>query len=245
MGLGTTSGTYTWTLTGSSAVVEAYERCGKLPSELTRHHWVSARRSVNLMLIDWVNRDGAPLWEVQGPTSIALVPETATYTLQPNTVSILDCYYTTVNGLGQGVDQDRIMIPMSRDEYAEFPNKLAPGIPTLYWHSKVQPPTITFYQNPQFGAPQYVVKYYWVAWLQDANLTGAETVDVARLGYEALCADLALWLSRKPTLVGKLDPDLRQEIKTHAAEAWANFASQNREDVPIYLRPKLEGYYEN
>ena len=54
---------------------------------------------------------------------------------------------------------------------------------------------------------------------------------------------LALALARKPTLVGRLDPGLFADIKAHAQEAWESFASTNREDVPINIRPKISSFY--
>ena len=242
----TSSGTYNWSPSNASIAVEAFERCGIAPASLTRHQWLSARMSLQLVLADWSNRQGPNLWKVMGPTTVNLIQGQPTYAVPQNAVYMLDMYYTQVNGLGTGINSDRIMIPISRDEYAEYPNKLQQGTPTVYWYDKLSPiPQFTIYQAPLFSAPSYVINYYWLSRVQDANQASGETPDVPYLGLEALCADLALWLSRKPTLVGRLPPDLKADIKEAAATAWERFSSTNREDVSVSIMPKFGGYWRN
>lgn len=239
-----TSNTFNFQPDAASVITDAFERCGKLPAALQRHDWVSARLSLNLVLLDWSNR-GVNLWKVQGPTQVPLVQGQATYTVSPQAVYLLDMYYTLLNGGGSGVNQDRIMIPISRTQYSEYPNKLQQGTPTVYWYDKLSPtPQFTIYQAPALDfSSGYCLNYYWLQRIQDANATSGETPDIPYLAYEALISDLALWLSRKPTLTGPLPPDLKAEIKAHALEAWLSFADTNREDVPINIRPNLSGFY--
>lgn len=235
---------YQWWLSNGSVIVEAFERCGKLSSSLERRHWISARTSLNLLLVDWTNRQGVNLWKVMGPTQINLIQGQATYTVPTNCAYLLDMYYTQANGAGAGVNSDRIMVPISRTEYAEYPNKLQQGTPTVFWYQKETPvPQFTIYQAPQFAAPDYVLNYYWLSRVMDANVGGGESPDVPYLAMEALCAGLALQLARKPTLTGRLDPALFADIKENAAATWLNFSQTDREDVPLHIMPQMGGYF--
>lgn len=231
-------------MSNASITSEAFERVGRLPTTLQRHDWISARASLNLVLADWGSR-GVNLWEVKGPTQVSLVQGQPTYTVDQTSVTILDMYYSQLNGGGQGVNIDRIMLPISRTEYAQYPNKLQQGTPTVFWYDKLSPvPQFSIYQCPQFSLSDgYCLYYYWLSRIQDANQTSGETPDVPYLALEALCADLAVWLSKKPTLCPGLTPDRRAELKADAATAWERFASTNREDVPIAIRPQTYKYW--
>src|ERR1700744_6113867 len=97
------SGTYNWGLTNADILIEAFDRAQVRPTALTREHLISARRSLNLELQTWANR-GVNLWEVQ-PFTLQIVRGQATYTagngvtnISPNTVSMLDVYYSIING---------------------------------------------------------------------------------------------------------------------------------------------------
>lgn len=240
----TTSGIYDFTLSNASITVEAFERCGRLPATLQRHDWVSARSSLNLVLADWANR-GVNLWKVQGPTQVSLVQGQPTYLVDQTSVSILDMYYSQLGAGGNGCNIDRIMLPISRTEYAEYPNKLQQGTPTVYWYDKLSPiPQFSLYQCPQFSLSDgYCLYYYWLSRIEDASSTSGQTPDIPYLGLEALCADLAVWIAKKPTLAPNLSPQRRAELKADAGLAWERFASTNREDVPIAIRPQTYKYW--
>ena len=66
---GTTSGTYAWGMSNAQVLVEAFERVSptlSLPN-LTRHHFISARQSLNLELDSWSNA-GFNLWKMTSGT---------------------------------------------------------------------------------------------------------------------------------------------------------------------------------
>lgn len=235
------SGTYNYTLDNSSVIVEAFERCGVEPTQLTTSHYLSARRSLNLTLVKWSNR-GVNLWEVIGPVTVPLVTGQATYTVPNNCVTLLDMYYTTVNGGGQGVNIDRIMLPISRTEYAQYPNKQQQGIPSTFWYQKLTPtPQFTIYQAPFQGSPNYQLNYYYMSQIQDANVVGSETPNVPYRFMEALCADTAYSLSQKPALCPNAD---KAFLKLAASEAWTEAMETDREDVPMVLSPNFSGWFQ-
>lgn len=87
------SNSYNWFLDNAGIITEAFGRCGIHPTALTREHFISATRSLNLALAAWSNR-GINLWQVD-LQSIPLVQGIATYYLPSNTVNILDAYIET------------------------------------------------------------------------------------------------------------------------------------------------------
>ena len=115
----TSSGTYTFSLTNGDGVIDALERCGIQKAEMTANHFRTARRQLNLLLTsEWSNRQ-VNLWEVS-LISQALTQGTATYTLPSNVVMVLDAYRSTTSG---GIQTDIFMTPISRDDYASYPQK--------------------------------------------------------------------------------------------------------------------------
>src|SRR5210317_834039 len=121
-----TSGTATFDLDLNNLVEEAYERCGV---ELrTGYEMRTARRSLNLLTIEWANR-GINLWTIE-EGSIPLVQGTATYDLPVDTIDLLDSVIRT----GTGANQTDINISrISVSTYATIPNKNTQGRPIQVW----------------------------------------------------------------------------------------------------------------
>jgi hypothetical protein len=238
---GNPSGTYTFSPPNLSIITEAFDRIRMPPTRLTRHHFDSARMSINLELVDQGNA-GISLWEVV-PGTITLVPGQATYTLPTNIETLTEVYYTQVNGDGSGQNNDRIMVPITRTQFAMIPNKLTPGPPTQYWLQMLAIPQVTLWQVPNIGAPNYVVSYFALQRMQDANLGGGETPDVVYRGLEALTAKLALRLLTK---FGPTDPaqfaSLRAALKEEAETAWANFQIRDQEAGALMIQPNVGNY---
>ena len=107
-----TSGTQTFKLDASDIIEEAYERCGL---ELrTGYDAKTARRSLNILMSDWSNR-GINLWTVVEDTQ-ALTAGTSSYTLDANTVDVLDAVIRR-----DGVDYNLERI--GRSTFVSIPNK--------------------------------------------------------------------------------------------------------------------------
>src|SRR4051812_28959699 len=139
------SGTYNFALPNSGVIYEAFDRIQKRPTEVDRHMLLSARMSLNLELLSWSN-ETFNFWKTTSG-SISLVAGQAAYLLPANLSTLEELYYSQVNGLGPGVNSDRIMVPMERTQYAELTNKLQPGIPTQYWYLMSAPQqTVTVWQ---------------------------------------------------------------------------------------------------
>jgi hypothetical protein len=73
--------------------------------------------------------------------------------------------------------------------------------------------------------------------LQDATLPNGLNVEIPYLWLDALTAGLAHRLARVYA------PQLEQIRKADADEAWQIAATQNVENVPLYIAPAINGYY--
>jgi len=123
-----TTGTTTFNLDVNDLIEEAFERCGK---ELrTGYDFKTARRSLNLLTIEWANR-GINLWTIEQGT-IVMATGQATYPLPVDTIDLMDMVVRTNNG----VQSNQIDINISRiseSTYITLPNKLAQGRPIQVW----------------------------------------------------------------------------------------------------------------
>lgn len=81
-----TSGTYAFNLDFSEIAEEAFERAGK--EMRTGYDLRTARRSFNLMTIEWQNR-GINMWTIDEGT-INLVQGQAEYDLPADTIDLMD-----------------------------------------------------------------------------------------------------------------------------------------------------------
>jgi hypothetical protein len=120
----TTTGTSTFNLDMNDLIEEAFERCGL---ELrTGYDFRTARRSLNLLTIEWANR-GINLWTVE-QGQIVMNTLQAIYPLPVDTIDLLDSVVRTNNG--QGNNQVDINISrISESTYLTIPNKNANGRP--------------------------------------------------------------------------------------------------------------------
>ena len=123
----TTSGTYSYNPSLGELTLYAFNLCGIRNTELAQEHMESARMAANLLLGRWSSQ-GVNLWEVDLQT-IPLIQGVATYNYPANTIVILDGYITVSSGT---TTIDRYILPISRTEYASYPNKTQQGVPTTY-----------------------------------------------------------------------------------------------------------------
>jgi hypothetical protein len=119
-----TSGTTSFNLDLNNIVEEAFERCGI--ESRTGYDLRTARRSMNLLSMEWANR-GINLWTVDQQT-ISLNTGQAIYPLPIDTVDIMDAVIRTQSGS----QYNQIDINISRiaePTYMSIPNKLTTGRP--------------------------------------------------------------------------------------------------------------------
>ena len=160
--------------------------------------------------------------------------EVSTFSVNPNTVVILDAYVTNNDS---GANIDRIILPISRTEYASYPNKEQAGFPTVFWFDRLLAPTVTLWPVPNTdNGPQNLV-YYRVVRIQDASMSNAQTVDVPYLWLEAFAYGLAqrlavIWAPEKLPILAPLSD-----------EAYNIASQQNVETAQQYITPMISGYF--
>ena len=130
----TTAGTSTFNLDLNNLVEEAFERCG---AELrTGYDLRTARRSLNLLTIEWANR-GINLWTVE-QGQIPMVTGQAMYPIPVDTIDLMDMVIRQQPGTLNQIDINISRI--AEPTYLQIPTKLAQGRP------------IQVYINRQSGA---------------------------------------------------------------------------------------------
>jgi hypothetical protein len=118
-----TTGTTAFNLDVNDLIEEAFERCGK---ELrTGYDFKTARRSLNLLTIEWANR-GINLWTVEQGV-IPMVTGQAMYPYPADTIDLMDMVIRQNNGTSNQIDINISRI--AEPTYMSLPNKLAQGRP--------------------------------------------------------------------------------------------------------------------
>lgn len=257
------SGTYSYGITNAGLIYEAFDRIQMRGPELTRHHFISARQSLAMALISWSNR-GINLWRMTGGT-IDLAAGQELYAVPPSTVTLTEVWYSQpdgtqttyltdgygnliLNSSGQPIvtaggsasgnnTTDRLLAPVTREQYAAIPNKYQVGTPTQYWFQRLAQPALTLWQVPSVGAPTYVLRWLGLQQIMDANVAGGETPNVVNRGLDALAAEMAWRLAVK---FG--DNGMVTARKADANEAWEMFAANDTERGPVIMRPNLAPY---
>ena len=122
----TTSSVTTFNLDLNNIVEEAFERCG---AELrSGYDMRTARRSLNLLTIEWANR-GINLWTIE-QGQISLVNGQISYAIPTDTIDLLDTVVRTGTASNQ---QDINISRISESTYSTLPNKNASGRPIQVW----------------------------------------------------------------------------------------------------------------
>ena len=235
----TTSGTTAFNLNLNELVEEAFERCG---AELrTGYDLRTARRSLNLLTIEWANR-GINLWTIE-QGQIAMVQGQIVYDLPVDTIDLLDHVVRTQTGQGQtDINISRISI----DTYSTIPNKNAQGRPIQVWINRqsgaTEPGTgVAYPQINVWPAPEQSNYYTFVYWrlrrIQDAG-NGVTTQDIPFRFIPCMVAGLAFHLSKK--IPGALERT--QMLKAEYEELWQQAADEDREKAALRIAPRQMFY---
>jgi len=131
---------------------------------------------------------------------------------------------------------DRVIMPISRTEYSQTPNKLLQAPPTVFWFDRLINPTITVWPVPD-QTDTYTLNYYVVTQIQDSELTDAQTVDIPYRWLDAMASGLAA------RLAAIYAPERAQMLDAKAEQAYTIAATQDTENVPLYIMPGLSGYF--
>lgn len=219
----------------NAIVEEAFERCGL---ELrSGYDFRTARRSLNLLLLDWANR-GVNLWTVEQGQQV-LTYNQDTYDIPVDTVDLLDHVIRT----GTGTNQTDITITrISGSVYSAIPNKNATGRPIQVWVNRQTGATdaLNVISYPQFVVwpkPDNSTTYTFVYWrlrrMFDVG-NGINGQDIPFRFLPCMVAGLSYMLSMK--LPGA---DTRaQMLKAEYDQQWALAAEEDRDKSPVRFVPR-------
>jgi len=241
----TTTGTSSFNLDLSDLVEESFERCGQ--QLRSGYDFRTARRSLNLLTIEWANR-GINLWTIEQGT-IPMVQGINTYDLPTDTIDLLEHQIRT----NQGQQNNQTDITISRisvSTYSTIPNKLAQGRPIQVWVNRQsgasyptgsnpdRNPQITVWPTPDQGTaqnPYYQFVYWRMRRIQDAG-NAVNTQDIPFRWLNCMVAGLAYYLSMK---LPNIDPQRIVGLKQDYEQQFQFASEEDREKAPIRFIPRM------
>ena len=219
-----TSGTTAFDLSIDDLVEEAFERCGM---RMTGGYQLqSARRSLNLLFLDWANR-GLNLWTIEQDTK-SLSAGNNSVALGNDTVNVLSAVIRTGTGASQ---QDVTIDRISREEYLNLPNKNVQGRPSQIYVERSSTPTAYVYPAAD-GA--YTLVYYRIRRIQDSG-GYTNTTDINFRFLPCLVSGLAYQLALKYA------QDRIGLLKQVYEEDFTRAAMEDRDTASVRITPAL-GY---
>jgi hypothetical protein len=230
-----TSGTTAFSPDFTEIAEEAFERAGR--EMRSGYDLRTARRSMNLMTIEWQNR-GINMWTIDEGT-INLVEDTSEYNLPADTIDLMEQVIRTGSG-NVSTQADLTISRISFATYASIPNKLTKGRPIQVWIQRLRDnPTITVWPVPDKGtgaSPEYIFKYWRMRRIEDAG-SGIQTPDMSFRFLPALMAGLAYHIAMK---IPASEPRLPM-LKAVYNEEFDLAAAEDREKATIRLVPRIYG----
>ena len=124
----TTTGSTLFNLDFTEIAEEAWERAGR--EMRSGYDLRTARRSMNLMTIEWQNK-GINMWTME-QGFINLIPGLATYALPTDTIDLLEQVIRTGSNTSS-TQADLTITRISVSTYATIPNKLQQARPIQVW----------------------------------------------------------------------------------------------------------------
>lgn len=220
------SGSVAFTLDFTDVAEEAFERIGK--TVRTGLDLRTARRSMNLLCIEWQNR-GVNLWTIE-EQSLSLLTGQSTYDIPADTVDVFEHVIRTDAG-DVSLQSDLSVTRINASGYATIPNKLTRGRPLqMYVDRQRDNPKVTFWPVPE--SDNYTLVYWRIRRVMDAG-DGGETPDMPYRFFPALVSGLAYYLALKDPALAQMVPMLQQEY-----ERQFNLAGEeDREKTPMRMVP--------
>jgi len=221
-----TSGTATFNMDFTEIAEEAWERAGR--EMRSGYDLRTARRSMNLMTIEWQNR-GINMWTIDSGT-VSLVSGTSQYDLPADTIDLLDHAIRT-NAGNTSTQSDLTISRIGVSTYASIPNKLSTGRPIQVWVERLATPRINVWPVPDAS---YTFVYWRMRRIQDAG-NGVETADMSFRFLPALVAGLAYHIAMKvPDLISRIEM-----LKAAYEEQYTLAAGEDREKTSEHFVPRV------
>jgi hypothetical protein len=222
----TTSSASTFNLDLNDLIEEAFERCGL---ELrTGYDFRTARRSMNLLTVEWANR-GINLWTVE-QGQITMNTGQATYALPNNTIDLLDQVIRQNNA---GPNQIDINISrISESTYSTIPNKLAQGRPIQVWINRQSGQTNNLASSVLNGAISSTDTTITLATTVGLAVAGFVKIDNETIGYSNVSGNQLLNCAR-----GQADTVAASHL------TGASVFAQNLPSINVWPTPNAGGGY--
>ncbi len=186
---------------------EAYERAGL--QMRSGYDLKTARRSLNLLTLEWQNR-GLNLFTIEAGT-LSITAGTATYTLPTDTIDLIEHQVRTGTGTNQ-IDTSLERISVST--YAQQTNKNTQGRPTQIYVQRL--PTevkVTLWPVPD-STTTYTLSYYRLKGIDGLSSGIGSTVSsVPPRFVPALVAGLSYYTAMKKPQVADRVSALKQEYE--------------------------------
>ena len=225
-----TSGTTAFNMDFTEIAEEAWERAGR--EMRSGYDLKTARRSMNLLTIEWQNR-GINMWTIDSGT-INLVQGQTQYPLPADTIDLLEQQLRTNSG-NVATQSDLTLSRISVSTYASIPNKLTQGRPIqLYIERQADTPKVNVWPVPDNN--NYVLYYWRMRRIEDAG-SGVQTADMNFRFFPCLVAGLAYYIAMKiPDLVDRVGM-----LKSIYDEQFELAAGEDREKTSARFVPRM-GY---
>jgi hypothetical protein len=228
------SGTTAFNLDFTEIAEEAWERAGR--EMRSGYDLRTARRSFNLMTIEWQNK-GINMWTID-EGYINLIQGQATYDLPADTIDLMEHVIRTGQG-SVSTQTDLTITRISVSTYATIPNKLQQARPIQVWIERLRDnPRITVWPVPEQGtlaSPYYIFKYWRLRRIDDAG-TGVNTADMNFRFLPAATAGLAYHIALKiPEAMDRIPM-----LKAVYDESFELAAGEDREKAAIRFVPRQQ-----
>jgi hypothetical protein len=199
----------------------AEEACERAGVEFRSGYMLrSARRSLELLSIEWGNR-GLNLWTVETGT-VDLVAGTEEYSTPDDTIDLIEHYLRKWNP-DTGKPADYPLARMSMSEYGTIPAKFNTGRPTIINIRRRIHPSFVLWPVPDIETYQLI--YSRLRRMASVGVGGTGEPEVPFRFLPALISGLALQLAMKSTDAGAL-----QRVPVLKAAYEEQFAMASDED---------------
>ena len=225
-----TSGTTAFNMDFTEIAEEAFERAGR--EMRSGYDLRTARRSMNLLTIEWQNR-GINMWTIDSGT-INLVKGQTQYDLPADTIDLLEQQIRTGSG-NAATQSDLTLSRISVSTYASIPNKLTQSRPIQMYIERLRDaPKVNLWPIPDND--DYVLYYWRMRRIQDAG-SGIQTSDMNFRFFPCLVAGLAYYIAMKlPEMVDRVPL-----LKAVYDEQFEMAAGEDREKTSARFVPRI-GY---
>ena len=229
----TTSGTTSFSLNMVEAIEESFERCG-LESR-GGYDARTARRSINLMMLDWANR-GLNMFLYTERTQV-LTADDGEYSLGSDVIDVLENVVQTP-ATGTGGPTRYAITRVSISTHATRTNPETTGRPTeVYYNRGVDGVTAHIWPLPD-GTTTYTLVYWVLRRIQDAGAY-TNTGDFPFRFLPAFISGLAFYIAQKKRTD---DPALIDRLEADYEKTWLRAAEEDREKATLRLVPRGDVY---